>query len=169
MTAIAAAGSSSIKASTQLSVASVTTSADIQGRDVIATREFHVDGAAVLNGSLTCGGVNVMTSLSGKQAALTTSSNLSVASVASTMVASTTGMTITGGRGGVATNGAQLRVVSSTTSILTAPPVVYWGVNGEDHQCFEYDYLGFCHFWRSSAASAWSETSRVTSNNKWTF
>ena len=34
---------------------------------------------------------------------------------------------------------------------------------------FEYNYLGFCHFWRSSAASAWSETSRVTSNNKWTF
>ena len=34
---------------------------------------------------------------------------------------------------------------------------------------FEYNYLGFCHFWRSSATAAWSETSRVTSNNKWTF
>ena len=69
----------------------------------------------------------------------------------------------------MSTYGAQLRVVSSNSSILTAAPIVYWGVNNLDHQCFEYNYLGFCHFWRSSAASAWSETSRVTSNNKWTF
>ena len=60
-------------------------------------------------------------------------------------------------------------MVSSNSSILTAPPIIYWGVNNEDHQCFEYNYLGFCHFWRSSAAGTWSETSRVTSNNKLTF
>ena len=69
----------------------------------------------------------------------------------------------------MSTNGAQLRVSSSNSSILTAPPWITWGVNGEDHQAFEYNYLGFCHFWRSSAANSWSETSRVTSNNKWTF
>ena len=91
------------------------------------------------------------------------SSALSVASVAAT-----TGMTITGGRGGVATNGAQLRVVSSN-SILAAPSWVTWGVNGEDHQTFEYNYLGFCHFWRTSAANGWSESSRVQTNNKWNF
>ena len=35
---------------------------------------------------------------------------------------------------------------------------------------FEYNYLGYLsHFWRASAANAWSESSRVTSNNKWTF
>ena len=69
----------------------------------------------------------------------------------------------------MSTNGAQLRVVSSNSSILSAPTAVYWGVNNEDHQVFEYNYLGFSHFGRSSAASAWSETARVTSNNKWTF
>ena len=69
----------------------------------------------------------------------------------------------------MSTNGAIMRLSSTNSSILTAPPVLYWGVNNEDHQCFEYNYLGFSHFWRSSAASAWSETARVTSNNKWTF
>ncbi len=68
----------------------------------------------------------------------------------------------------MSTNGAQLRVVSSN-SILPAPSIIYWGVSNEDHQCFEYNYQGFCHFWRSSAAGTWSESSRVTSNNKWTF
>ena len=68
----------------------------------------------------------------------------------------------------MSTGGAQLRLASPGT-VLAAPPALFWGVNGEDHQTFEYNYLGFCHFWRSSAASAWSETARVTSNNKWTF
>ena len=47
--------------------------------------------------------------------------------------------------------------------------MLYWGVNNEDHQVFEYSYLGFSHWWRSSGTSSWSESSRVTSNNKWTF
>ncbi len=78
-------------------------------------------------------------------------------------------MTITGGRSGVSTNGAQLRVVSSNSSITAAPSIIYLGVNNEDHQCLEYNYLGFSHFWRSSAAAAWSESARVTTTNKWTF
>ena len=81
MSTIAANAGASISSTSQLSVASLTCTGDIQGRDVVATRELHVDGACVLNGSLTCGGVNVMTSLIGKQAALTTSSNLSVGTV----------------------------------------------------------------------------------------
>ena len=163
MSTIAANAGASISSTTQLSVASVTCTGDIQGRDVVATRELHADRAAVLNssltvagnttmsGTLTVAGTNVMTILSGKQAALTTSSAVSVASVSSS-----TGMTITGGRGGVSTNGAQLRVVSSNSSITTAPSIIYWGVNNEDYQCLEYNYLGFSHFWRTSAASAWS-------------
>ena len=108
--------------------------------------------------------------LSGKQATLTTSTALNVASVTAATVTATTGMTITGGRGNVATWGAQLRVVSSNSSILTAPPQITWGVNGEDHVAWEYNYLGFgSHFWRTSAANSWSESARVTSNNKWTF
>ena len=39
--------SSAMDASTQLVVASVTTTGDISARDVTATRELHVDGAAV--------------------------------------------------------------------------------------------------------------------------
>ena len=69
----------------------------------------------------------------------------------------------------MSTYGAQLRVVSSNSSITAAPPIICFGVNNEDHQCWEYNYLGFCHFWRSSAAAAWSESARVTTTNKWTF
>ncbi len=69
----------------------------------------------------------------------------------------------------MSTNGAQLRVVSSNSSITTAPSIVYLGVNNEDHQCFEYNYLGFSQIWRSSAAAAWSESARITTTNKWTF
>ena len=89
--------------------------------------------------------------------------------MAAATVTATTGMTITGERGGIATWGAQLRVVSSNSSILTAPSIVYWGVNNEDHQCWEYNYLGYSHFWRSSAAAAWSESARVQTTIKWTF
>ena len=176
MTTIAANAGASISSTSQLSIASVTCTADIQGRDIAATRELQCDGAATPNstltvwgntsmaGSLSVGGTNVITALSGKQATLSGSSAVSVATVQAS-----TGMLVTGGRGGVSTNGAQLRVVSSNSSITAAPSIVYWGVNNEDHQCFEYNFLGFSHFWRSSAAAAWSDSVRVTTTNKWTF
>ena len=59
--------------------------------------------------------------------------------------------------------------LTSSNSILPAAPALFWGVNGEDHQTFENHYLGFSHFGRTSAANAWSESARVTTNNKWTF
>ena len=31
---------------------------------------------------------------------------------------------------------------------------------------WEYNYLGFSHFWRTSSANAWSESARLTTNNK---
>ena len=34
---------------------------------------------------------------------------------------------------------------------------------------WEYNYLGFSHYWRTSAANGWSESARVTTSNKWTF
>ena len=56
MQAIAAAGGTTIDATTQLSVASVTATGDLQGHDVVATNELHVDGSAVLNGDVTIAG-----------------------------------------------------------------------------------------------------------------
>ena len=122
MAAIASAGGTTISPTTQLSVASVTCTEDIQGRDIVATRELHVDGAAVLNNSLTVSGTDVLSALSGKENSLSASSAVSVATVTAS-----TGMTITGGRGGVSTNGAQLRLVSTDSSTSIAPPAVYWG------------------------------------------
>ena len=78
MQAIAAAGTT-IDATTQLSVASVTATGDLQGRDVVATQELHADGAAIFNstlavaGNTTIGGtllvnnVNVVSAINGKQ------------------------------------------------------------------------------------------------------
>ena len=119
--------------------------------------------SAFVLGPLYLGGTDIMTTiaagLGGKQATITTGTALSAGTVGAT-----TGMTVTGGRGGVATNSAQLRVVSSNSSILAAPPQLTRGVNGEDHVAWEYNYLGFgSHFWRSSASNAWSENARVTS------
>ncbi len=81
-----------------------------------------MDGAAVLNGSLTVAGTNVMITLSGKQNLLSASSAVTVATVTAS-----TGLTVTGGRGGVSTNGVLLRVVSANSSILNDPPGLYWG------------------------------------------
>ncbi len=68
----------------------------------------------------------------------------------------------------MSTAGAQLRLFS-TNSILPAAPALFWGVNGVEHQLFEYNYLGFSHFWRTSAVNAWSESARVQTNNRWNF
>ena len=119
MAAIASAGSSAINANTQLAVASVTCTGDITARDLTATRELHVDGATVLNGTLTVAGSNVMSAIAAKQNELTASSTLTLSSV----IASN-GVTITGGRGRSPSAGAQLRLVS-TNSILPAAPALF--------------------------------------------
>ena len=162
MTAIANAGSA-IGASSQLAVASVTCTGDVTARDLVATGELHADGATVLNGTLTVGGANVMSAIAAKQAAFAASAALSLSSVTAS-----NGMVITGGRGGVSTAGA-VRQLASPGGIMPAPPGLFFGVNGEDHHVWEYNYLGFAHFWRTSAANAWSESARVTTNNKWNF
>ena len=130
MAAISSAGSSAINANTQLAVASVTATGDISARDVTATGELHVDGAAVLNGTLTVGGANVMSAIAAKQAALTASTALSLISVNAS-----NSMVITGGRGGVSTAGAVLRL-ASPGGIMPAPPGLFFGVHGEDHHLF---------------------------------
>ena len=56
MTAIAAASGTTISASSQLSLTSITASGDIQARDLVATRELHCDGPTVLNSTLAVGG-----------------------------------------------------------------------------------------------------------------
>ena len=43
-------------------------------------------------------------------------------------------------------------------------------MGGQDLVSFELNYLGFLsHFWRAAGTNPWTESSRVTSNNKWTF
>ena len=127
MTTIAANAGASISSSSQLSIASLTASADIQGRDVRPTRELHADGAAVLNSTLsvagnatmsalTVAGTNVLTALSGKQATLTTSSSVSVGSVTTSGYSTMNGLRSAAGQGTTGT-GANLRVVGTGDSV----------------------------------------------------
>ena len=48
-------------------------------------------------------------------------------------------------------------------------PRPFFLVGGEDLQVWEHNYLGFSHYWRTSAANPWSEAARVSSSNRWTF
>ena len=62
-----------------------------------------------------------------------------------------------------------LRIVSDAGSLLNTPPILYWGIGGVELSAFEHNWQGVSHFVRASGSAAWSETARVTSNNKWNF
>ena len=167
MLAIANAGSSSINANTQLSVASVTASGDIQARDLVATRELHVDGATVLNGSLTAGGVDLVSAIAAKQNTLTATTALSVASVTASAYSTLNGVRVAGGQG-YAGNGASLRV-TGTGDLTYNTSALYFGGNNLDTQSLELSWLGFNHFYRANAATAWTQSMGISNTGYWTF
>ena len=65
-------------------MAAVTACGDISAYDLIASNELHVDGAAILNSTLTVGGVDVLSALAAKQDALSSTAALSVGTVRAT-------------------------------------------------------------------------------------
>ena len=62
-----------------------------------------------------------------------------------------------------------LRIVSDAGTLLNTPPILYWGVGGVDLSGWEHSWQGCSHWLRASGSASWSETARVTSNNKWNF
>ena len=167
MTAIANAGGSTIDASSQLTVASVTAGGDIQARDLLATRELHVDGAAILNGTLTVGGVNLQTAIAPKQNALTASTALNVASVTTSGICNLNGIRVSGGQGQHGT-GASLRV-TGTGDLVYNTSSLYFGGNSVDTHVFELSWLGFNHFYRPNATTAWTQSMGISSSGYWTY
>ena len=181
MTTIAANAGASISSTSQLSVASVTCTADIQGRDIAATRELQCDGAATLNstltvwgntsmaGSLTVNGTNITTALSGKQATLTTSSVLSVASVTTTAVNTMSGgLRISGGQGTNET-GALLRLTGTGDSVYNTSSV-FWGNSSVDLHVIELSWQGWNHFLRPNSSTAYAQTMGVSlTTGAWVF
>ncbi len=109
----------------------------------------------MLNGTLTIGGTNVISAIAAKQNALTASTALSVGSVSAA-----TGVSMTGGRGGNPAAGEQLRLTGNG-GIMPAALALFFGVRGQDLHVWEYNYLGFGFFWRTSPAAAWSESARI--------
>ena len=133
--------SSSFSSSSQLSIAGITCTADIQGRDLVATRDLHCDGNTMLNGTLTAGaatlssltpaGTNVLFALSRKQSTLTASSSLSISSsTASNASTMSGGLRISGGQGTLGT-GVSLRLTGTGDSV-NYPSGLYFGLASND-------------------------------------
>ena len=158
MTTIAANAGASISSTSQLSIASVTCSADIQGRDVIATRELHCNGAAVFNSTVTVAGIgNVSTAINGKQATLTPTSALSAASVTTTALNTMSGgLRVSGGQGHDGT-GASLRVTGTGDAVYNTSALLFGNSSVDLHQ-FELSWLAFAHFYRPNSSTAWAQT-----------
>ena len=97
----------------------LTTSGDIEARDLVATTELHVDGAAFLNGSLQVGGaITLNNSVTAKNA-----------------------VTISGGRGNYNTGGA-LKIVG-TGDLVYNPSSLSFGGYGFESHIFELSWLGY--------------------------
>ena len=108
-----------------------------------------------------------MTAIAAKQNTLTTSTTLSVASVTTSGYSTMNGVRISGGQGTNGT-GANLRVVG-TGDLVYNTSSVFWGGNSVDMQVFELSWLGFCHFYRPNASTAWTQSLGISSAGYWTF
>ena len=109
---VAAIAGNAVGAASNLSLTSVTASGDISARDLVARRELHVDGAAVLNSSLTVAGTNVLSAIAAKQGAITSTTVLSASSLTTSGYSTMNGLRIAAGQGYNGT-GANLRVVGT--------------------------------------------------------
>ena len=145
-----------IGTSSQLAVASVTCTGDVTARDLAATGELHADGATVLNGTLTVAGTNVMTAIAAKMNSTTTSTALSVGSVTTSASSTLNGLRVSGGQGQNGT-GASLRV-TGTGDLVYNTSSLFFGGNSVDTQLFELSWLGFNHFYRANASTAWTQS-----------
>ena len=125
----------------------LTTSGDIQSRDLIATRELHADGFAFLNSTLTVGGV------------LTANNTVNIQNA----------IKIPGGRG-TNNTGAYLKVIGTGDLVYNTSALSFGGSSTESH-VFELSWLGMAHFMRLTAGSTtWSQTMLIEpSTGRWKF
>ena len=104
-----------------------------------------------------------------KQNTLTTSSALSVASITTSALSTMSGALRVSGGGGRDGTGSILRVVSSGDSVYN-PASIFFGASNVDLHVHEFSHLGFSHWHRFNAATAWGETYRInTSTGFMTF
>ena len=135
----------------------------------------------MLNGALTVAGTNVMCAIAAKQNALTESTALSLSSVTAsgdisaiasrnlTVAGASTvkGCRVSGGQGQHGT-GASLRV-TGTGDLVYNTAGLYFGGNSVDTHLFELSWLGYAHFYRANASTAWTQSMGIGSTGYWTF
>ena len=108
-----------------------------------------------------------MTAISAKQNLLTTSTALSVASMTTSGYSTLNGVRVSGGQGNHGT-GASLRV-TGTGDLVYNTSGLYFGGNSVDLHLFELSWLGFAHFYRANASSAWVQSMGISSSGHWSF
>ena len=103
-----------------------------------------------------------------KQNTLTTSSALTVASVSTTSLNTMSGgLRISGGQGREGT-GAHLRLTGTGDSVYNTSSC-FWGNSSVDLHVWELSWLGYSHFWRPNASTAWAQTMNVSlTTGAWT-
>ena len=99
-----------------------------------------------------------------KQNLLTASSALSVASITTTALSTTSGGLRVSGGGGRDGTGSILRVVSSGDSVYN-PASIFFGASNTDLHVHEFSHLGFAHWHRFNAATAWGQSYGINTNN----
>ena len=130
----------------------LTTSGDIQGKDVSATGELQADGAWIFKSSLTLYGI----------ANLNSTTNLNgVVNVKNVL-------TINNGRGQYG-NGGALKIMS--TNLVYDPCALSFGYNGAEGHIWEYSWLGLSHFMRLNGnATSWTQTTLIEpASGRWIF
>ena len=108
-----------------------------------------------------------MTAIAAKMHSPTTSTALSVGSVTTSASSTLNGVRVSGGQGQNGT-GASLRVTGTGDLVYNASGL-YFGGNSVDTQLFELSWLGFNHFYRPNATTAWTQSMGISSAGYWTF
>ena len=102
--------------------------------------------------------------LSTKQNTLATTSALGVASITTTSLSTHSGGLRVSGGGGRNGTGSILRVVSSGDATYN-PASLFFGASNVDLHVHELSWLGFAHWHRPNAATAWGQSYGINTNN----
>ena len=78
-----------------------------------------------------------------------------------------TACTITGGRG-THNGGAWLKLIGSG-EIVQNPSAISFGCANVETHIMELSWMGFAHFMRANASSAWYNTMTIESTGRWRF
>ena len=87
-----------------------------------------------------------------------------MASITTTALSTHSGGLRVSGGGGTYGIGSVLRVVSSGESVYS-PASIFFGASGVDIHVHKFSHLGFAHWHRANASTAWGQSYGINTNN----